>query len=957
MFKRWEVMGILEHYATNLRLRFDRHGHPSSAAQVIYSESKPLIAFQIAEARLKSLEIQNKLINLKSYKDRELFLWQAFLVCALEGGHYRIASFLSDKISPVTLTEKDLLQPALIAQVAVFPILWVIVCAVAMSLSIPLGERATMLWLWSLGGAVALDFVLLQPVKIWFESVFLVTSARSEILRLHALVTYKARFLCSRIDGFMRHYGALTQRFNPACRAARQFPELPVSRLLMAIYDYDLLWPGFRRRVRGYNPASIWRACTRKVVEACDGALAVWTLLPAPLFEMTTETMSTLATSVIVIYVFSLRGQTRIEALIYIGAVLVVLQLYHSCLGDGTVNRIKKLQHFGRATRRSQAATETEDEETIAAAKLKKAEMANTLAALRAKGGKTRTARVAPAPQPFIADVGFSSMETLESVASRTTLVRGHASLSQTELENLPSYALRLPVEQEFRESVVFDDDDEDEGRPRSKRGSSRNGTRASKSKKKASQSDTLNDNSVDYESMDEEDESVKLRTSTMYRCKPPIRALHAEMVPGSMINFEAIDAPLQPQREGGFTSQFSPSKGPQVTDLAVASAAFAASASASSKGEEVDPLVALESYNPKDQKTRHAQGAKGEKRYGNQEASVAGDAGDLRLAQMQVLQQKQRAIQQQHLLIAQQSAQTFTQRRSTNHDSTGSLLLGPSQERQQQLLQDRWESGKQSGRARASTLVGSNTYTRAGPGLGLLSYTEDMEHDVIRERMQNLQVDEGDMHVDILFAARHDAGGGGGGGGGGGAGAGSRRVRDRRQQQQGLQSQRVFVHPAERPTSPERMRSVATPAPAHIYMPAPRTVVHDYAPDGSPTRRAFRTRGGSSVSDGPNWDSIAESPAGRVRARREGQSRLEADELGVSAGDSYSQMLARNALATGHAQQRRAQAMLQYAQESNAVLEGERLNRDRGWGTTRGDSLGVLDDVSGVNGEPLYFE
>ena len=43
-----------------------------------------------------------------------------------------------------------------------------------------------------------------------------------------------------RYVGLMSHANALIHHFDPACRAARAFPELPVSRLLISLNDFDL---------------------------------------------------------------------------------------------------------------------------------------------------------------------------------------------------------------------------------------------------------------------------------------------------------------------------------------------------------------------------------------------------------------------------------------------------------------------------------------------------------------------------------------------------------------------------------------------------------------------------------------------------------------------------------------------------------------------------------------------
>lgn len=38
----------------------------------------------------------------------------------------------------------------------------------------------------------------------------------------------------------MRNKNSLIQHFNPVCRLARDYPHLPIARLLMSLNDFDL---------------------------------------------------------------------------------------------------------------------------------------------------------------------------------------------------------------------------------------------------------------------------------------------------------------------------------------------------------------------------------------------------------------------------------------------------------------------------------------------------------------------------------------------------------------------------------------------------------------------------------------------------------------------------------------------------------------------------------------------
>ena len=53
-------------------------------------------------------------------------------------------------------------------------------------------------------------------------------------------MSMKARLILGRTFGLMRDSNAMVQHFNPACRAARMYPALPIARLLMSVNDRDI---------------------------------------------------------------------------------------------------------------------------------------------------------------------------------------------------------------------------------------------------------------------------------------------------------------------------------------------------------------------------------------------------------------------------------------------------------------------------------------------------------------------------------------------------------------------------------------------------------------------------------------------------------------------------------------------------------------------------------------------
>ena len=85
-----------------------------------------------------------------------------------------------------------------------------------------------------------MDILILSPFKIWMRGIVISGIAASDVRTVHALLRERAKYVLRRSSGLILYSDSLIQHFNPACRAARAFPELPISRLLMSLNDHDL---------------------------------------------------------------------------------------------------------------------------------------------------------------------------------------------------------------------------------------------------------------------------------------------------------------------------------------------------------------------------------------------------------------------------------------------------------------------------------------------------------------------------------------------------------------------------------------------------------------------------------------------------------------------------------------------------------------------------------------------
>ena len=105
---------------------------------------------------------------------------------------------------------------------------------------ISLGSRSTTLWAAITTVALFQEVLLLQPFKIWLRWILINSVIAEEVRTVIFHFRDRCRIMLMRTNGLMRDSNALVQHFNPACRTARMFPELPISRILMTVGDFDV---------------------------------------------------------------------------------------------------------------------------------------------------------------------------------------------------------------------------------------------------------------------------------------------------------------------------------------------------------------------------------------------------------------------------------------------------------------------------------------------------------------------------------------------------------------------------------------------------------------------------------------------------------------------------------------------------------------------------------------------
>ena len=269
----------------------------------IVEEKREKVVEKIEKVRLQSEEIKNELDYIKTDQEKEDYLMRSFALHNLKGYRKRIARrfiFGEGRFeSPRdVLFNRTVRLASCIALVA----LWVVMIVFILQFNLVIGSRASTLWILVTVVSLLEDMFLAQPLGIWFRYSVVNSTVAKDIREIFDALRNRFVFIIQRRAGTMRDANNLIQHFNPACRAARAYPHLPVARLLIAMNDYDV--PHFTLDalpLKDKRGADWWLGALRA---ASDLALDIATRCPAPIQDALYELCITFLCECILLLLF-----------------------------------------------------------------------------------------------------------------------------------------------------------------------------------------------------------------------------------------------------------------------------------------------------------------------------------------------------------------------------------------------------------------------------------------------------------------------------------------------------------------------------------------------------------------------------------------------------------------------------------------------------------------------------
>jgi hypothetical protein len=202
------------------------------------SKKQRIVTKKLLRAREESDKIVQDLGRISNAYSQEVFLLQHFLVNCLTGLKKRIVYryFFREHDTLKRLSKRSYIEYICMV---VLPLYLMSICFYIFMFGISIGSRATNIWLLSCLISITMDIFILQPIKIWIKWIAL-SALASDIRVWHGMLRDRSKMIMMRTSGLMSESNSLIQHFNPACRAARAYPHLSASRLLMSLNDDDL---------------------------------------------------------------------------------------------------------------------------------------------------------------------------------------------------------------------------------------------------------------------------------------------------------------------------------------------------------------------------------------------------------------------------------------------------------------------------------------------------------------------------------------------------------------------------------------------------------------------------------------------------------------------------------------------------------------------------------------------
>ena len=291
------------------------------ARYTTYAPMKNTILYRVNTARRGMEYLKNEMEVLSNKEDQEKFLMRHFVLDNLDGFRRNLAMrYMLGEGRYLSPHWKSFYQAQKYVSAVSLALMWAILIYYIFVFNLSIGSRATTLWLVLAMTSVALDAMLFQPLRIWFKWIVINSWAAKDVRTILKSLGKRYTSIIQRKAGIMRDANSLVQHFNPACRTARQFPHLPISRFLLSINDYDV--PHFTNTAMPMKLKRGWAWWWAFMMLFVTSFLSVTTAIIAPLGDLAGDLVIVSVTEIIMIVIYYIS-----EGSLVMGLVITLLVL------------------------------------------------------------------------------------------------------------------------------------------------------------------------------------------------------------------------------------------------------------------------------------------------------------------------------------------------------------------------------------------------------------------------------------------------------------------------------------------------------------------------------------------------------------------------------------------------------------------------------------------------------
>ena len=201
----------------------------------------------VLDSRAQAEQLKKLLLYLKTEKERDVVMFKHFLLHNLPSYLQPFArhAFFHEKnvVFATRLSLSSRRYKQLATLLAGFYVLAHIIGVLyfVIYFAITVGLQGQNLWIIVFWVSVVVDALMVQILKLYLKWILLVNWLIGKHIRAFTRTLYKrSKLILIRSSGLMRDSTSLVQHLNPACRVAREMPELHISRLLLSLADHDI---------------------------------------------------------------------------------------------------------------------------------------------------------------------------------------------------------------------------------------------------------------------------------------------------------------------------------------------------------------------------------------------------------------------------------------------------------------------------------------------------------------------------------------------------------------------------------------------------------------------------------------------------------------------------------------------------------------------------------------------